>query len=109
MYRSLRPRSTRPTRGPGAGAPLANDTSFSVVSLPRSPLEAAVRLLSRIGRPVDRPVTVDVELRTDEASSGSSGTDPILKEREVRSIVEAALADWCGTSRRLIEGRYELV
>ena len=59
-----------------------------------------VRLLSRIGRPVDRPVAAQVEV--------AGEPDPVTLH-EVRRRLAAAVADWRGASQRLVEGRYELV
>jgi S-adenosylmethionine synthetase len=59
-----------------------------------------VRLLSRIGRPVDRPVAAQVEV--------AGEPDPETLD-EARHRLAAAVADWRGASQRLIEGRYELV
>lgn len=59
-----------------------------------------VRLLSRIGRPVDRPVAAQVEV------AGEPDPETL---REARRRLAAAVADWRGASQRLVEGRYELV
>lgn len=58
-----------------------------------------VRLLSRIGRPVDRPVAAQVEV------SGEPAPETL---DEARCRLAAAVADWRGASQRLVEGRYEL-
>jgi S-adenosylmethionine synthetase len=57
-----------------------------------------VRLLSRISRPVDRPVAAQV-------MAGEPEPDTL---DEARLRLAAAVADWRGASQRLIEGRYEL-
>jgi S-adenosylmethionine synthetase len=57
------------------------------------------RLLSRIGRPVDRPVVAQVEV------AGDIGPDV---QQQARDRLAEAVADWRAASRRLIEGRYEL-
>ena len=59
-----------------------------------------VRLLSRIGRPVDRPVAAQVEV---------AGVPDPETLHEARRRLVAAVADWRGASQRLVEGRYELV
>src|SRR6056297_3192300 len=59
-----------------------------------------VRLLSRIGSPVDRPVAAQVEV------AGEPDAEAL---HEARRRLAAAVADWRGASQRLVEGRYELV
>lgn len=58
--------------------------------------EATVRLLSRIGTPVNRPWAVAVE------------TVRALPRRVVVASVEEALSDWRGVTERLLGGAYEL-
>jgi len=59
-----------------------------------------VRLLSRIGRRVDRPVAAQVEV------AGEPDPETL---NEARRLLAGAMADWRGASERLVEGRYELV
>lgn len=60
---------------------------------------ASVRLLSQIGRPIDNPVAVELEL---------SGEIDDEVRRLATDIVHAALLDWRTASRSLIAGRYPL-
>lgn len=83
---------------------LAWDAAEGLLALPGVG-GATVRLLSRIGTPVDRPVAVEVEVRPEDAADG---TEAEADEDAIRAVVHAALADWRGASGRLIDGRYEL-
>lgn len=87
---------------------LAWDAADALLTLPGIG-GATVRLLSRIGTPVDDPVAVEVEVRPAAAADGSVGADARLADEDaIRAVVRAALADWRGASGRLIDGRYEL-
>jgi S-adenosylmethionine synthetase len=87
---------------------LAWDAAEALLTLPGVG-GATVRLLSRIGTPVDRPVAVEVEVRpAHDAAAAGPGAAPV-DDDAIRAAVRAALADWHGASRRLIDGRYELV
>ena len=70
---------------------------------------ATVRLLSRIGTPVDRPVAVEVEVRPLADAAAADARATRADDDAIRAAVRTALADWRGASRRLIDGRYELV
>jgi S-adenosylmethionine synthetase len=84
---------------------LAWDAAEALLALPGIG-GATVRLLSRIGTPVDRPVAVEVEVRPADGAAGADATP--ADEDAIRAAVRAALADWRGASGRLIDGRYEL-
>jgi S-adenosylmethionine synthetase len=63
---------------------------------------ATVRMLSRIGRPVDQPVAVEVEAAGDVDLEGQAGD-------AIRARVATAVQGWSGAARRLVDGCYELV
>lgn len=78
---------------------IAWDAAEAVTRLP-GVAGTTVRLLSRIGHPVDQPVAVDVDVQA--ASSSPVDVDA------VRAAVHGAIADWQGASNRLIDGHYPL-
>jgi len=80
---------------------LAWDAAQAVVAL-EGVEGATVRMLSRIGRRVDRPVAVEVEVAGDVDLSGSASD-------AVRARVAGAVAGWRDATRRLVAGGYELV
>ena len=96
---------------------LAWDAAEALLALPGVG-GATVRLLSRIGTPVDRPVAVEVEVRpahaaapAADATAGEADADATgaaVDDDAIRAAVRTALADWRGASRRLIDGGYEL-
>jgi S-adenosylmethionine synthetase len=77
---------------------LSTDIAESVVAEVDGIRDMRVRLLSQIGRPIDRPHVADVHVVTED------GVDIGNIEGDVTDIVDAELADVTGITERVIEG-----
>ncbi|WP_339103815.1 methionine adenosyltransferase [Haloterrigena salinisoli] len=77
---------------------LSTEIAESVVDDVDEIRDLRVRLLSQIGRPIDRPHVADVELVTEEGVAVGDVED------EVEAIVDEELADVTDVTRRVIDG-----
>ncbi|WP_101297280.1 methionine adenosyltransferase [Halegenticoccus soli] len=77
---------------------LSTEIAESVVSEVDGIRDLQVRLLSQIGRPIDRPHVADAQLVTQEGVSVADVED------DVRAIVDRELANVTSVTRRAIEG-----
>jgi S-adenosylmethionine synthetase len=77
---------------------LSTEIAYTVVDEVAGIRDLRVRLLSQIGRPIDRPHVADATVVTEDGVSVSDISD------EVRAIVDRELADVTDVTRRVIDG-----
>jgi S-adenosylmethionine synthetase len=77
---------------------LATETASAVVDEVDGIRDLRVRLLSQIGRPIDRPHVADADLVTEPGVAVGD------IEHEVRAIVDDQLANVTDVTRRVIDG-----
>lgn len=81
---------------------LAQQISDRVIAEEPRVKEIAVKILTRIGYPIDQPLIASTEIIADEQASWSA------VEKSVTAIVDAELEDVCSVQQRIIDGKARL-
>jgi S-adenosylmethionine synthetase len=81
---------------------LAQRISDRVIAEEPKVKEIAVKILTRIGYPIDQPLIASTEIIADEQASWSA------VEKSVTAIVDAELEDVCSVQKLIIDGKARL-